>query len=202
MILRWLRERRMLPAVHMVYTSIVRAARQEVFHSGFAVPDTLDGRFDLILLHMALVVDRLRKGVDVGDDDLLFARRLQEVMIEDMDRSLREMGVGDLSVGKQIKKMGAAWLGRLDAYSTALERGAAPQALEDVLARNLYRQEEGAGVDDTDGRTAVPADVIALLAGYVRDVKQAIDGAATQDIRAWRIALPAPPRPAERKIRT
>ena len=90
------------------------AARHPVAYAEWGVPDTLDGRFDMITLHTFLVLDRL-KG-----EDRAFRQELVDEFFRDMDRSLREMGVGDLSVGKKVRKMAEVFYGRLAAYDKAL----------------------------------------------------------------------------------
>lgn len=115
-----------------LYERIVAAARQERFYADWAVPDTVDGRFDMIALHVFLVLDRL-KGE--GADAEAFRQRLTDTFFRDMDRSLREMGVGDLSVGKKVRKMAEAFYGRVVAYAAALDDGA---GLDDALRRNIF----------------------------------------------------------------
>jgi cytochrome b pre-mRNA-processing protein 3 len=120
------------------YEAIVAAARHPVFYADWGVPDTLDGRFDMITLHTFLVLDRL-KG-----EEQAFRQGLVDELFADMDRSLREMGVGDLSVGKKVRKMAEVFYGRVAAYDQAL--AGAPGALEAALARNIFpEQREGAG---------------------------------------------------------
>ncbi len=92
-------------ASQVLYERIVAAARQEVFYAQWAVPDTVDGRFDMIALHLFLVLDRL-KGE--GPAVEAFRQVLTDTFFQDMDRSLREMGVGDISVGKKVRKMAEA----------------------------------------------------------------------------------------------
>lgn len=112
------------------YEAIVAAARHPVFYADWGVPDTLDGRFDMISLHTFLVLDRL-KGVEKD-----FRQRLVDEMFADMDRSLREMGVGDISVGKKVRKMAEVFYGRVAAYDAAL--AGPPEALEAAIARNVF----------------------------------------------------------------
>jgi cytochrome b pre-mRNA-processing protein 3 len=112
------------------YEAIVAAARHPVFYADWGVPDTLDGRFDMIALHAFLVLDRL-KGTEQA-----FRQALVDELFADMDRSLREMGVGDLSVGKKVRKMAEVFYGRLAAYDQALT--ARPVALEAAIARNVF----------------------------------------------------------------
>jgi cytochrome b pre-mRNA-processing protein 3 len=130
MILRRLFERKPDPG-QALYEAIVAAARQPRFYADMAVPDTVDGRFDMIALHMFLVLDRLNDGA------LETTRQtLTDVFFRDMDRSLREMGVGDLSVGKKVRKMAEAFFGRLLAYKKAASES--QEALASALARNIY----------------------------------------------------------------
>jgi cytochrome b pre-mRNA-processing protein 3 len=116
-----------------LYEAIVAAARQPKFYLDYAVADTVDGRFDMITLHLFLVLDRLRGGSKDTED---FRQRLTDGFFLDMDRSLREMGVGDLAVGKKVRKMAEAFYGRVAAYSKALEEGGS--ALHAAVARNVY----------------------------------------------------------------
>lgn len=118
------------PAERSVYEAIVAAARHPVFYADMGVEDSLDGRFDMIALHTYMVLDRL-KGV-VQD----FRQALVDELFRDMDRSLREMGVGDVSVGKKVRKMAEVFYGRVAAYDKALEQGG--DALEAAIARNVF----------------------------------------------------------------
>jgi cytochrome b pre-mRNA-processing protein 3 len=120
-------------AATRLYGAIVAAARQEKFYSEMGVPDTLDGRFDMIVLHIFLVLDRLRGGNDK------FRQQLTDVFFADLDRTLREMGVGDLSVSKKIRPMAEAFAGRIKAYAMAEEQGDA-EVLQ-ALQRNVYSGE-------------------------------------------------------------
>jgi cytochrome b pre-mRNA-processing protein 3 len=99
------------------------------------VPDTLDGRFDLVALHTFLVIHRLRDAADPGPT---LAQAVFDAMFSDMDHNLREIGVGDLSVGKRMRAMWEAFHGRSRVYAAAI--GAADRAaLEAALARNVWR---------------------------------------------------------------
>ena len=92
-----------------LYGAVVAQARQVVFYRDLGVPDTVDGRFELIVLHMVLLLRRLNRE---GDDGAALRQALFDVLLDDMDRSLREMGVGDLGVGRRVKAMGKAFYGR------------------------------------------------------------------------------------------
>jgi cytochrome b pre-mRNA-processing protein 3 len=112
-----------------LYHACVGQARQVTFYESLGVPDTVDGRFDMLLLHIVLVMHRLQspRGASQKLFDLLFA---------DMDRSLREMGVGDMSVGKKIAPMIQAFYGRAKAYQQAFDQSGGELAL--ALQRNIY----------------------------------------------------------------
>lgn len=99
-----------------LYAAIVAQARSESFYRDCGVPDTVDGRFDLIVLHTYIVLDRLRAEGEAGRK---LSQQLFDTLFDDMDRSLREMGVGDLSVGKHVKRMASGFYGRMKAYDEA-----------------------------------------------------------------------------------
>ena len=116
-----------------LYGAIVAAARREKFYAEWDVPDTLDGRFDMVVLHMFLVLDRLKGGNE------RFRQQLTDMFFSDLDRTLREMGVGDLSVSKKIRPMAEAFTGRMKAYLLAMDQG--DDALLEALWRNVYAGE-------------------------------------------------------------
>src|SRR5579862_3636229 len=115
------------------YRSVVEQARQPVFFVEYGVPDTVDGRFELICLHAFLYLHRLRRE---RPSSAALAQCFFDVMFADFDRSLREMGTGDLSVGREIKRMAQAFYGRISAYETGL--AADDAVLLPALARNLF----------------------------------------------------------------
>lgn len=119
-----------------LYQHIVSHSRTPGFYLDYGVPDTVDGRFDMIALHTILVLHRLKQHP--GQTSKL-SQELFDILFADMDQNLREMGVGDLSVGKKIKKMTAAFQGRLISYEKSLN---SIQELEAALSRNLYRHVE------------------------------------------------------------
>lgn len=133
-----------------LYQTAVDQARLPGFYKDWGVADTVDGRFDLITLHVFLLIDRLAAGSQAE-----LAQALFDDFFADMDENLREMGAGDLGVGKRVKKMAAAFMGRQQAYGEALAQKD-DGALLDVLQRNLYRSRE------------VPAEKLKVMAAYVR----------------------------------
>ncbi|WP_376094096.1 ubiquinol-cytochrome C chaperone family protein [Roseomonas sp. CCTCC AB2023176] len=144
-----------------LYTAAVEAARDPALYGPEAVPDTLDGRFDLIALHVALLVRRLRGDPDPRGPAL--AQAVFDAMFADMDMSLREMGVGDMSVGKRVKNMWEAWHGRARAYETALEAGDR-FALEEALSRNVWRGAAPGGAVERLADRAMGLDAVLATA--------------------------------------
>lgn len=155
-----------------LYGAAVAAARQPAFFASFGVPDTLDGRFDLVSLHTGLVVCRISRDADPRAKAL--AQAVFDAMFADMDVNLREMGVSDLAVGKRVKKMWEAFHGRAQAYDVALRAGDRA-GLEDALARNVWRGAAPEGGVTRLAAAAAAADAAlaeqpfaALVAGTAR----------------------------------
>ena len=118
-----------------------------MFYTDWQVPDTLDGRFDIIVLHMFLVLSAVEKNAE-------FCRALSELFFADMDRSLREMGVGDTGVGIRVKNMAQAFYGRLKAYGK--QAIGDETALAEALRRNVWRDQP------------VADEAVTALAAYMR----------------------------------
>ena len=132
--LKWLTRRRYASSIEKTYAEIVKQARRPELMRNFHIADNIDGRFDLLCLHMCLVMKRLKSKPELTRQ---YSQDLFDFMFLDMDQSLREMGVGDLSVGKRVKEMGKAFLGRLQVYETVIEVKDAK--LKEALIRNVYR---------------------------------------------------------------
>src|SRR4051795_13068156 len=118
-----------------LYTAAVAAARDPYLYATLGVPDTLDGRFDAVGLHVYLVIRRLNTSPAPGPE---LAQAVFDAMFSDMDVNLREMGVGDLSVGKRVRTMWEAFHGRAVAYDAAMDAGD-PAAMELALTRNVWQ---------------------------------------------------------------
>ena len=141
-----------------LYEGIVARARSPVFYSTLGVPDSLDGRFEMVALHLCLVLRRLKAASPKLD---LLEQSLFDLFMLDKDQSLREMGAGDLGVGKKVKRMATAVYGRIKAYNDGLAQE--PPTLQEgedslvwALARNLY------------GTIEPPAHCLPIMAAYVR----------------------------------
>lgn len=124
--------------VFAIYNAIVAQSRQKHFYADLNIPDTVTGRFDMITLHLCLVFRRLRPG---PNEDKQFAQELFDLFFKDMDRSLREMGVGDISVPKKVEKMGKLFYGLLEKVTQALDADDTPE-LAGALNRNFYDEQD------------------------------------------------------------
>ena len=122
------------------YNIIVAQSRQPEFYLDCGVKDSVTGRFDMIALHMTVVFHRLHKGDDI---EKKFAQSLFDLFFKDMDRSLREMGVGDITVPKKVKKMGEVFYGLLGAVKDAYESNDS-ESLAKALDRNIFNSEDAA----------------------------------------------------------
>lgn len=147
-------------AVGGLFTAIVGRAREPAFYSALAVPDTLDGRFEMVALHLLLVMRRL-KGQ--GAEAAKLSQRLYETMVDDFEKSLMEMGAGDSGIARKVKTMARGMAGRIRAYDEALAE-AGDGRLEVALDNNLY------GTVDP-----VPNGVLAAITAYVRACAAALD---------------------------
>ena len=136
--------------VNSLYKVIVAHSRRPFFYTVFGVPDTVNGRYDVIMLHAYIVMKRLKA---IGTEARTTSQALFDLMFADMDKNLREMGVGDLSVGKKIKAMATAYYGRIKAYDEGLEGG--QELLASALRRNLFSE-----VKPTDQQITGMADLL------------------------------------------
>lgn len=162
--------------VDALYAALVRKARDPKFYTDLAVPDTVDGRFDMIVIHAMLVMRRLsEKREEVNTT----GQRLFDLMFLDMDRSLREMGVGDMSVGKHVKKMAKAFYGRAAAYEMGMDGEA--ELLPNVIRLNLYRHNE-----------APSDDVLNRMASYFQRASAHLAQQPVADIAAGKIDFTVP----------
>lgn len=169
-----------------LYLEMTKQARNPVFYTDLEVPDTLEGRFDLIALHAYLVLDRLKSGAMPIDQnngqkhDLDHVQDLSQkfldAMFKNLDDNLRQMGVGDLSVSRKVRAMAEAFYGRAGVYERALtaslqtETNQGQQDLVTALLRNIYGV--GEGKVDEDASIASQKTQAENLATYVLDAKK------------------------------
>jgi cytochrome b pre-mRNA-processing protein 3 len=121
--------------ISTLYGTIVAQARLPCFYRDYAVADTVNGRFDLLVLHLAAVLDRLAEDPALRD----MGQALFDRFCHDMDHNLREMGVGDLSVPKEMQRMGEAFYGRAQAYRAALAAQGEEPLIEALAPECLWR---------------------------------------------------------------
>jgi cytochrome b pre-mRNA-processing protein 3 len=159
--------------IEAIYGMIVTQAREPLFYRDLGVPDTVNGRFDLLTLHLWMVLRRL-KAIE-GESGL--AQALFDHFCDDMDANLREMGVGDLTVPKRMQAFGEAFYGRAAAYDFALSAGG--EALAQALCKNILN---GEGLQDARRLALYAEAAIATLARQ---------NAAMMQNASWKFPLPA-----------
>lgn len=162
-------------AAAALYRRAVEQARLPAFYGAGGVPDSLDGRFELIALHVFVLIHRLKGAGEAGAD---LAQAVFDTMFADMDAQLRELGAGDLGVPHRIKRMISGFYGRASAYESAL--AGSDEDLAEALRRNLYG-------------TAEPAP--ARLAGAGAYLRQAVAALAAQPLASLlqgEVSFPAP----------
>jgi cytochrome b pre-mRNA-processing protein 3 len=164
------------PVAWRLYEAIVAQGRRPEFYQVWGVPDTLDGRFDMIALHSFLVLHRLKRDHEAT---AALAQDLFDALFLDMDRALRELGAGDLGVGKRVKAMARGFYGRVAAYEDSLSAGEA--ALGRALGRNLF-----ATVEPT-------AAQLSAMAAYVVRQVGTLDRQDTGQFLTGRVTFGAPP---------
>lgn len=138
------RNKKLNNVAHKLFSKIIDQSRLPVFYTDYSVEDSLDGRFDLMALHMSLIINKLDQKLDepkVSD----LKRLLQEAMFDNLDLTLREIGVGDLGVGKKVKVMAEAFYGRIKTYQGILDQNDKAR-MSEAIHRNLFRQREMPGM--------------------------------------------------------
>ena len=135
----FVRSRNNRALVERLYGALVAQSRLPVLFRDFCVPDTVEGRFEVLSLHVILVSRRLR-AMDAPGPDL--AQDLVDTVFRYFDGALRELGVGDVTMPKRMKTMAAAFLGRAKAYEDALQSGER-NAVRDAIIRNMLFGEDG-----------------------------------------------------------
>ncbi len=176
--------RRRAAAAGALYAAAVAQARHPGFYTELGVPDTHDGRLELVQLHVILLLRRLQRG---GVDGQALGQALFDAFFKDLDRSLREGGVGDLSVGKWVKKIGQQFYARATALEPALAHADAA-ALETALVHNVY----AAGADARRARALATYLLAADAAlGAQIDAGTALDALRLGDVEPISMGPPA-----------
>ena len=147
-----------LEAGEALYAAAVEQARQPALYRQFGTPDTVEGRFEQVAIHVYLILRRLKNDAPGADK---VAQKLFDVMFQNFDDSLRELGVGDMSIGRKIRALAENFYGRVAAYEDALSPNAPKADLATALGRNIFEDEN--------------ADSASGLADYVRETAVLID---------------------------
>ena len=167
---RLFRPKPALAAGRALYGVVVDQARTPALYEAFSAPDTVEGRFEIYTLHVFLLLDRLkRQGPQAADT----AQALFDTYVSSLDAALREMGVGDLSVGKKMRKLGEAFYGRVKSYETAFDSLPDTVALNALLVRTVYAEAESA---------AAPKLVDYVVAQRAALAEQPLDRLLTGDV--------------------
>ena len=161
-----------------IYGAIVAQARQPAFYADLNVPDTVNGRLDMVILHLWMTLRRLRAIGDADSDLDGLGRALIDHFCSDMDDNLRELGTSDLKVSKRLLEFNESFYGRARAYDEALTAEAAAEPLAAALDRNIYH-----------GQGAVAAT---WLAGYVSRAIAALDKLDAAALKSGHLRFPAP----------
>ena len=168
--------RRVRPdTISTLYGTIVAQARLPCFYREYGVPDTVSGRFDMLVLHLALVLDRLADEPQLRE----LGQALFDHFCTDMDHNLREMGVGDLSVPKHMQRVGEAFYGRARVYRAGLARDDQRRLVE-ALERNIYSQEPASRAG------------AARLAAYIRGTVGGLRVQPASQVLAGTLTMPDP----------
>ncbi|TCP87298.1 cytochrome b pre-mRNA-processing protein 3 [Rhizobium sp. PP-CC-3G-465] len=161
------------------YDLLTAAARQPVLYESMDVPDTVMGRFEMVSAVLILYFRRTRASARAGQE---IAQEIVDAFFEDVDHSIRELGVGDVSVPKRMKKLASMFYGRLESYSAALDQGDRP-ALEAALRRNFHPKAEG------------HAPSMAALAAYMMSAEAALTATGEDQVETGALAIPTPEAP-------
>lgn len=139
MILRWFRKDQTQSQAETLFEALNDASRAPILYAGAGAPDTIEGRFEVLALHVLLAMRRLRQDGPAGNR---LSTALQEIFFRRLDDALRETGVGDLSIGRKIRGLAEAFYGRATAYDKALGEG--HDAIAAALARNVFESGDAA----------------------------------------------------------
>jgi len=159
-------------SIASLYGMIVAQARAPAFYQIHGVPDTVNGRMEMIILHAVLLLRRLG-----GEEGRAVGQAIFDLFCNDMDANLREMGVGDLAVPRTMQQIGEAFYGRQRAYGAALA-AEDRAALAAAVARNVFGIEPGTGV--------------ATLAAYVWEAVRHLGGQDAAALRRGAVGFPDP----------
>jgi cytochrome b pre-mRNA-processing protein 3 len=125
--------------IEKIYWDIIQIARDERLYTDYGIDDTVDGRFDSIMLHLCTYIFKLNQQ---NPNNKQIAENLVNIMVSDMDRSLREMGVGDMGISRKMRRIGQAYMGRYVAYEKGFNALPNVEELETAIFKNVFRMNE------------------------------------------------------------
>jgi cytochrome b pre-mRNA-processing protein 3 len=155
-----------------LYDAAVRQARSPALYAVMGAPDTVEGRFELLTAHVILLVDRL---AGAGEDAAQSSQALFDTYVSNLDGALREMGVGDLTVGKRMRALGGAFYGRAEAYRAAFRALPDTVAMEAVIGRTVL----------VGGSSSDPAPLAAYMASARQSLSDASVASLLQGSPTW-----------------
>jgi cytochrome b pre-mRNA-processing protein 3 len=171
---KWLHTRRQKTDIaSKLYNDLVAQARSPAFYLSYGVPDSMLGRFEMICLHSFLLFRRLGKTDNAGRE---LSQAVHDLMFSDFDRTLREQGIGDMGIGKRVKKLARNLYGRIAAYEAGLDGDRSE--LSDALRRNLY-----ASVTPSD-------DEISAMIAYMKEAIAGLDAQPAPAIMSGTVVFP------------
>ena len=154
-----------------LFAAVTRQARQPALYADLGAPDTPVGRFEIYSLHVVLVLNRLKGlGGEAGE----VSQALFDSYVRSLDDALRDLGVGDLSVGKKMRKLGEAFYGRAKAYDSALNGDR--EGLTGLVERTVFAE--------------APGGDVAGLVDYIERAKAALAGQSVESVLACDLAWP------------
>ena len=158
-----------------LYLTAVDQSRTPALYTDYGVPDTVDGRFDMIIVHIMLLIRRLRGG---GEGAEAISQNVLNLMFADMDRNFREMGIADISIGKHVKRTAKAFYGRAEVLEKGLDAGR--PALLDAVQETIYP-----AIKETDQGASELTDYIVAVDTHLRT--QSVD-----EILTGNVSYPSP----------
>ncbi len=156
-----------------LHEDIIAQSRQPLFYAQLGVPDTMLGRYEMVCLHAYLVLTRLNRESEEGHQ---LAQTLHNLIFDDFDVALREAGLGDMGVGKRIKKLARNLHGRISVYEAGLASD--DEELEAILRRNMYASVEP------------DASQVAGMIAYIKAARQEMDACSGEAMFAGNPAFP------------
>ncbi len=186
----WKRRKDLTP--YTFYKSVMDQARQPVFFAQWGVPDTMSGRFDMLIAHAILVFRRL-KQVDEprAEEAASRSQAFSDVLFKDLDRALRDTGVSDRNVPKRLKTLASAYLGRGQAFGEALDSGDTA-ALAEAIERNSGGIVFGVDKTDSGGELGASGADTTALAAYLQAADASLAAQDDDTFLSGELAWPSP----------